>query len=69
LPGINGGGPAPEGEVKLKEAAIGEGVEGVEGTAEVRGVCDGEDIVTVEKVNSGLVDDDVDEREVGGVWL
>jgi hypothetical protein len=64
LPGINGGGPAPEGEVKSKEAAIGEGVEGA---AEVRGVCDGEDIV--KKAKSGLVDDDVDERDVGRVWL
>jgi len=41
--------------------------EGVEGDAEVRGVCDGEG--GVEKVKSGLVDADVDEREVGGVWL
>ena len=49
-----------------KEAAIGEGVEGA---AEVGGVCDEEDSDIVEKVNSGLADADVDEREVGGVWL
>ena len=47
-----------------KEAAIGEGVEGA---AEVGGVCDGDDIA--EKVNSGLVDAEIDEREVGRVWL
>ena len=33
----------------------------------MRGVCDGEG--RVEKVKSGLVDADVDEREVGAVWL
>jgi hypothetical protein len=49
--------------VNSKEAAIGEGVEGA---AEVGGVCDGEDIV--EKANSE-VDADIDEREVGRVWL
>lgn len=47
-----------------KEAAIGEGVEGA---TEVRGLNDGEDIVKGEK--SGLVDAEVDEREVGGVCL
>jgi len=51
--------------VNSKEAAIGEGVEGA---AEVSGVRDGEDIMDSEKVNSGLVDVDVDEREVGRVW-
>ena len=64
FPGINGGGPAPVGEANSKEAAIGDGVEGA---TEVRGVCVGDDVV--EKVKSGLVDADVDEREVGGVRL
>lgn len=59
-----GGGPAPEGETNSNEVAIGEGVEG---DAEVRGVCDREGIA--EKVKNGLLDADVDEREVDGVCL
>ena len=58
FPGINRGGPAPEGEVKSKEARIGDGVEGA---AEVMGLCDGEDMKS-ESI-------DADEREVGGVCL
>ena len=61
FPGMSGGGPAPEGEVNSKEVGNGEGDLGV---AEVGGVCDGEP-ERIEKGESGLVDPDVDEREVG----
>ena len=55
--------------MKSKEAAIGEGVEGA---ADVRGLCDGEGIL--EKGKSGMFNDEVDEKEVdekeaGGVLL
>lgn len=43
--------------------------EGKLGVAEVRGVCDREGVVVVEKGESSMVDADVDEREVEGVWL
>ena len=52
--------------MKSKEAAIGEGVEGA-ADSDVRGLCDGEDML--EKVKSWLFDDEVDEREAGGVLL